>query len=59
MYKELLSELGRVVAEIDYRMQDGSRISRAELSELKALADRLTGVIETYEIPILKLIRED
>jgi hypothetical protein len=56
---EELANLERTVAEIDYLMNEGVRIGRAELDKLKALAATLTGVIETYEMPQFKLLKED
>jgi hypothetical protein len=57
--KEELKALETAVADVDYLMNDGLRISRAELDKLKTLADTLHGIAETYEMPIFKLLKED
>jgi hypothetical protein len=57
--EDALRALEAAVTEIDYLMNDGLRISRAELDKLKALADALDGIAGTYEMPIFKLLKED
>jgi hypothetical protein len=57
--EDALRALEAAVAEIDYLMNDGLRISRTELDKLKALADALDGIAGTYEMPIFKLVKED
>jgi hypothetical protein len=53
---QALQSLEAAVAEIDYLMNEGVIISRAELDKLKALAEALDGIVRTYEEPILRLV---
>src|SRR5215208_4393165 len=55
---QALQALDAAVAEIDYLMNEGVIISRAELDKLKILVEALDGIVSTYETPILKLVKE-
>jgi hypothetical protein len=56
--QDVIRALEIAIAEIDYLMNEGLRIDKAELAKLKALAEHLSAVIDTYEMPIFRLIRE-